>query len=210
MRLHQGNAAGAPQTSRIAAAGRLIADARCGAVRQARQHVPDEAGQRPGEETMTSADSTAQSVINDLDSFYCHNIVASLWADAVANRLEGMAIYLLSDELPEVAEHARAAARRLADRIGDLGGAITADPRQLIDRAPGGNEFTIPDCSDPHAIISYALQRLDVIIAAYQAFLDKIRGRDDVSFALVVGLLAAETHRRADVMAALAGQRAAA
>jgi hypothetical protein len=29
------------------------------------------------------------------------------------------------------------AAARLAGRIGDLGGAITADPRQLIDRAPG-------------------------------------------------------------------------
>jgi ferritin-like protein len=128
----------------------------------------------------------------------------------VANRLEGMAIYLLSDELPEVAEHARAAARRLADRIGDLGGAVTADPRQLIDRAPGGNEFTIPDSSDPQAIISYALRRLDVILAAYQAFLDTVRGRDDVSFALVVGLLAAEAHRRADVMAALAGQRATA
>jgi ferritin-like protein len=72
--------------------------------------------------------------------------------------------------------------------------------------APGGNEFTIPDCSDPHAIISYALQRLDVIITAYQAFLDMVRGRDDVSFALVVGLLAAEAHRRADAQAALAGQ----
>ena len=73
------------------------------------------------------------------DSFYCHNVVVALWADAVANRLEGLAIYLLSDELPEV-------------------------------------------------------------------FLDNVRGRDDVSFALVVGLLGAETHRRADVVAALAGQ----
>jgi ferritin-like protein len=160
---------------------------------------------------MTSPDTAAQAVIDDLDSFYCHNIVVSLWADAVANRLEGMAIYLLSDELPEVADHARAAARRLDDRIGDLGGAITADPRQLIDRAPGYRaEFTIPDCSDPRAIISYALHRLDVIIAAYQAFLDRVRGRDDVSFALVVGLLAAEAHRRADAQAALAGQRATA
>jgi ferritin-like protein len=106
---------------------------------------------------VTSPNGTVQKVIDDLDSFYCHNIVASLWADAVANRLEGMAIYLLSDELPEVAEHARAAARRLADRIGDLGGAVTADPRQLIDRAPG-TEFTIPDCSDPRVIISYALR----------------------------------------------------
>ena len=158
---------------------------------------------------MTSPDITTQDVIGDLDSFYCHNIVVSLWADAVTNRLEGMAIYLLSDELPEVAEHARAAAHRLADRIGDLGGAVTADPRQLVGRAPGDTEFTIPDCSDPQAIISYALHRLDVIITAYQAFLDTVRGRDDVSFALVVGLLAAEAHRRADVMAALADQRAA-
>jgi ferritin-like protein len=159
---------------------------------------------------MTSTDLPAAELAERLDSFYCHNVVAALWADAVANRLEGLAIYLLSDELPEVAEHARAAARRLADRIGDLGGAVTGDPRQLLDRAPGDTEFTIPDCSDPRAITTYALKRLNVIIEAYQAFLDKVRGRDDVSFALVVGLLGAETHRRADVMAALAGQRAAA
>jgi ferritin-like protein len=157
---------------------------------------------------MPSPDLAAQDVIDALDSFYCHNVIVALWADAVANRLEGMAIYLLSDELPEVAEHARKAAARLADRIGDLGGAITADPRQLIDRAPGENEFTIPDCSSPRAIASYALHRLDIIIDAYQAFLDKVRGHDDVSFALVVRLLAAETHRRADATAALAGQGA--
>ncbi|HEX6527566.1 MAG TPA: hypothetical protein VF070_47255 [Streptosporangiaceae bacterium] len=155
---------------------------------------------------MASPDLAADDVIGALDSFYCHNVIVSLWADAVANRLEGLAIYMLSDELPEVADHARAAASRLADRIGDLGGAITGDPRLLIDRAPGGIEFTIPDCSDPQAIVSYAVQRLDVIIAAYQEFLDKVRGRDDVSFALVVGLLAAEQHRRADAQAALAGQ----
>ena len=151
---------------------------------------------------MADPDPNIKDVIDTLDSFYCHNVVAGLWADAVANRLEGLAIYLLSDE---VAERACDAAARLAGRIGDLGGAITADPRQLLDRAPGNYEFTIPDCADPRAIASYALQRLDVIIAAYQAFLDQIRGRDDVSFALVVGLLAAETHRRADVAAALAG-----
>jgi ferritin-like protein len=155
---------------------------------------------------MADPDLNIKAVIDALDSFYCHNVIVSLWADAVANRLEGLAIYLLSDELPEVAEHARKAAARLADRIGDLGGAITADPRQLLDRAPGNYEFAIPDCSDPRAITSYALQRLNVIIAAYQAFLDKIRGRDDVSFALVVGLLATETHRRADVAPALARQ----
>jgi hypothetical protein len=54
------------------------------------------------------------------------------------------------------------------------------------------------------------LHRLDVIIVAYQAFLDMMRGRDEVSFAPVAGLLAAGAHRRADAMAALAGQRVAA
>jgi len=38
----------------------------------------------------------------------CH--LGREWAGAVANRLEGPAIYLLSDEIPEVADHARAAA----------------------------------------------------------------------------------------------------
>lgn len=86
---------------------------------------------------MADPDLNIKAVIDALDSFCCHNVIVSLWADAVANRLEGLAIYPLSDELPEVAEHARKAAARLADRIGDLGGAITADPRQLLDRAPG-------------------------------------------------------------------------
>ena len=104
----------------------------------------------------------------------------------------------------------RSPARRLAGRIGGLGGAITGDPRQLLDRAPRGAEVTIPDCSDPRAITSYALQRLNGIIAAYQNFLDQVRGHDDVSFALVVGLLAAEAHRRADIEAALTRQPAAA
>jgi len=48
----------------------------------------------------------------------------------------------------------RSPARRLAGRIGGLGGAITGDPRQLLDRAPGGAEVTIPDCSDSRSITS--------------------------------------------------------
>ena len=65
--------------------------------------------------------------------------------------------------------------------------------------------FAVPDCSSPRAVAGYARHRLDIIIGACQTLLDKVRGRDDVSFALVAGLLAAETHRRADVIAALAG-----
>ena len=63
---------------------------------------------------MTSPDLAVQDVIETLDSFYCHNVIAALRAGAVANRLEGTAIYLLRDESPDVAGQARAAAARPA------------------------------------------------------------------------------------------------
>ena len=119
---------------------------------------------------MTRTDTTTTEIIDTLDSFYCYNITAALWADAVINRLQGLAIFLLGDELAEVADRARAAARQLAGRIGDLGGAITADPRQLLDRSIPV-EFALPDCSDVASIGEYGLQRLNAIIGAYEASL---------------------------------------
>jgi hypothetical protein len=64
-------------------------------------------------------------------------------------------------------------------------------------------EFTLPDCSDVASIGEHGLQRLNAI-GACQAFLDRGRGTDDLSFHLVLDLLAAETHQRADLQAALA------
>jgi ferritin-like protein len=141
--------------------------------------------------------------IKSLDGFYCANVVGSLWADAVANRLEGPAIYLLTDELAEVSEHARAAARQLADRIGDLGGAITADPRQLLEAAPRDSDFELPDCGDVRSITEAGLRELGVLIAAYEEFLVRVRDTDPVSHQLVTRLLGDEMHRRADIEAAL-------
>jgi hypothetical protein len=51
----------------------------------------------------------------------------------------------------------------------------------------------------------YGLERLENIIGAYEAFFDDVRGKDDVSFHLVLELLGAETHRKAGIEAALAG-----
>lgn len=152
--------------------------------------------------TITTTPDTDQT-IKSLDSFYCANVVVSLWADAVSNRLEGPAIFLLTDELAEVSEHARAAAQRLADRLGDLGGATTADPRRLRDVAPGDTDFELPDCGDVRSIIELGLRELNVLIAAYEEFLGAIRDTDPVSHQLVTGLLADETHRRADIEAAM-------
>jgi ferritin-like protein len=151
----------------------------------------------------TTTSDTELAIIRRLDGFYCANVIASLWADAVGNRLEGPAIFLLSDELAEVSEHARAAAQRLAERIGDLGGAITADPRQLLDVAPRHSDFELPDCGDVRSITDAGLRELNFIISAYEEFLVRVRDTDPVSYQLVTGLLARETHRRADIEAAL-------
>jgi hypothetical protein len=62
---------------------------------------------------------------------------------------------LLTDELAEVSERARAAAQRLADRIGDLG-----DVRSTTDAG---------------------LSELNVIIAAFEEFLVRARDTDPVS-----------------------------
>lgn len=40
------------------------------------------------------------------------------------------------------------------------------------------------------------------IIAAYQTFLEQVRGSDDISFPLVVDLLGKEVHREAEVATA--------
>lgn len=152
---------------------------------------------------MSTTTSVTNLTIKTLDAFYCANVVVSLWADAVGNRLEGPAIYLLTDELAEVSEHARAAAHQLAERIGDLGGAITADPGQLLDARPGDNDFELPDCGDVRSITELGLRELNVMIAAYEEFLGRVRDTDPVSHQLVTRLLGDETHRRADIEAAL-------
>jgi ferritin-like protein len=152
---------------------------------------------------MSATASDTDLAIKTLNSFYCANVVVSLWADAVGNRLEGPPIYLLTDELEEVSDHARAAAHELADRIGDLGGAVTADPRRLLDARPGDHDFELPDCGDIRSITEVGLRELTVMIDAYEEFLATVRDTDPVSHQLVTRLLGDETHGRADIEAAL-------
>ena len=144
-----------------------------------------------------------KEVVRSLDRFYCYNLAVMHWAEALANRLEGPAAFLLGSELEEVAEHSHTAAKALADRIGDLGGAVTADPAQLVERSPLA-EFSLPaSFSDVGTILRYAVGQVRVIIRDYGAFLDRVRGNDELSYQLVLGLLGDEVHREADIEAAL-------
>jgi hypothetical protein len=66
------------------------------------------------------------TVVDALDRLYCRHLVAMHWALAVGNRLEGQPLFLLTDELNEVLDDSLDAARRLADRIAELDGAVGA------------------------------------------------------------------------------------
>jgi bacterioferritin len=145
-----------------------------------------------------------KDILRTLDSFYCYNLVVMHWARAVANRLEGPARFLLTSELQEAAAGAPHAADELADRIGDLEGTVTADPTHFVDRSPI-TEFALPNSnSDVAVILGYALRHIRSIIGEYQTFLDQVRGKDDLSHHLVVGLLGQEVHHEAEITAALA------
>jgi len=144
-----------------------------------------------------------KDVVRSLDRFYCYNLAVMHWAEALANRLQGPAAFLLSSELEDVAEHSHTAAKALADRIGDLGGAVTADPGQLVERSPLA-EFSLPaSFSDVGTILRYAVKQVQAIIRAYGTFLDRVRGNDELSYQLVLRLLGDEVHREAEIEAAL-------
>ena len=73
-----------------------------------------------------------EEIVDTLDSYYCYNLVVMHFSHALRNRLEGQAAFLLGDELEENAEQGLKAAKKLADRIGDLGGVVSADPTQFV------------------------------------------------------------------------------
>ena len=125
------------------------------------------------------------------------------FSHALHNRLEGQAAFLLGDELEENAEQGLKAARKLADRIGDLGGAVSADPTRFVERSPLA-EFSLPDSnSEVGIILRFILEIIRMILGEYAAFLERVRGRDEISHLLVLDLLKEQVARESEIEAAL-------
>jgi ferritin-like protein len=144
-----------------------------------------------------------EEIVDTLDSYYCYNLVVMHFSHALRNRLEGQAAFLLGDELEENAEQGLKAAKKLADRIGDLGGVVSADPTQFVERSPL-EEFSLPDSnSEVGVILSFVLERIRMIIGEYGAFLERVRGRDEISHLLVLDLLKEQVARESEIEAAL-------
>jgi ferritin-like protein len=144
-----------------------------------------------------------QELIDTLDGFYCYYLQALHWSLAVLNRLEGQAAFMLTAELEDVSKQSLKQAKRVAERVAELGGAVTGDPAQLVARSPIG-EFALPSSmSDVAVILRYALERTRVMIGAYGVCLDRTRHHDELTYALVLKLLKHEVAREAELEAAL-------
>jgi bacterioferritin len=77
-----------------------------------------------------------QEIIDLLDSFHAQSWVVVHFSLALKNRLEGQAAFLLSKELEEKAEESTKHAKKLAERIAELGGTWPLDIGQAFFRKP--------------------------------------------------------------------------
>lgn len=107
-------------------------------------------GQVANQELAREADPAG--IIDGLDRLYCYHMAGLCWSLAMDTRLEGQALFLLSDELKEVADEHLGAARALAQRISELGEAITVDATHFLERSPL-DEVSTPQSSDVEAIL---------------------------------------------------------
>jgi len=144
------------------------------------------------------------ALADELDGLYCYEQVVGHWCKAVENRLLGMATFVLPDELTEVADEADEVAERLAARIAQLGGEITADPTSFVTRSPI-DEFTLPDdFGDVVGILTTALYYQRHVIGVYAELLDRLGPADLVTARLLTKILAGKLAREDELEAVVA------
>ena len=145
-----------------------------------------------------------QEIIDTLDSFHAQSWVIVHFSLALKNRLEGQAAFLLSKELEDKAQESTKHAKKLAERIAELGGTETADPTEFVMLSPL-KHFSMPSSnSDVNEILSYILELEQSIIRIYGDFLHRIRDKDDVTYHTLREILEDEIRRESAIESVLA------
>jgi bacterioferritin len=140
---------------------------------------------------------------DQLDRLYCYEQVVMHWCKAVENRLTGFATFALMDKLAEDAADAGEIGTRLAARVAQLGGEITADPSAFVRRAPIVG-LTLPDdFADVTGILAIALGYERDVIAVYDELAQRVRTADAVTHRLLTGILAGKLAREDEIEAVL-------
>ena len=147
-----------------------------------------------------------RSVANRLDSLHAYELVAALWLHAVRERLTGLALFVLRDELEAQINASLANARRLAGRITQLGSAPTCNPLALLATA-SVDDFTMPsDPSDARDVLRCALAYQRQSVATCGALLDSIDGKDAVTTHLLLRILSDKVALEEELESALAAE----
>src|SRR5919112_2219060 len=143
-----------------------------------------------------------QEIIDTLDSFHAQSWVVVYFSLGLKNRLEGQAAaFLLSNELEDKAQQSMKHAKKLAERIAELGGTETADPTEFVMLSPL-KRFSMPSStSDVKVILSYVLEQEQVVIRKYGDFMIKIRDKDDLTYHLIREILEDEIRRESEIEA---------
>jgi bacterioferritin len=94
-------------------------------------------------------------------------------------------------------------AKKLAERIAELGGTETADPTEFVMLSPL-TRFSMPSSnSNVNEILSYILKLQQSIIRAYGDFLHRIRDKDDVTYHVLREILEDEIKLESEIESAL-------
>jgi bacterioferritin len=141
-----------------------------------------------------------QEIIDALDSFHAQSWVVVHFSLGLKNRLEGQAAaFLLSKELEDKAQESMKHAKKLAERVAELGGIETADPTEFVMLSPL-KRFSMPSStSDVKVILSYILEQEQTIIRKYGDFMIKIRDKDDLTYHLLREILEDEIRRESEI-----------
>jgi bacterioferritin len=148
-----------------------------------------------------------QEIIETLDSFHAQSWLVVHFSFALKNRLEGQAAFLFSKDLDEKADQSMKHAKKLAQRITELGGTETADPTRFVDVAKLGR-FSMPSSmSDIEVILSHVLELEQSIIRKYGEFMTKIRDKDDLTYHLIRDILEDEVKDESEIETNLAASK---
>ena len=144
-----------------------------------------------------------QEIINALDSFHAPSWVVVHFSLALKNRLEGQTAFLFSKELEDKAQESMKHAKKLAERIAELGGTETADPTEFVILSPL-KRFSMPRSnSNINEILSYILELERSIISAYGDCLHRIKDKDDLTYHALLEILEDEVKRESEIESVL-------
>ena len=144
-----------------------------------------------------------QEIIDALDSFHAQSWVVVHFSLTLKNRLEGQAAFLLSKELEDKAQESTKHAKKLAERIAELGGTETGDPTEFVMLSPLKRFFMPSSTSDVKVILSYILEQEQTIISKYGDFMIKLRDKDDLTYHRLREILEDEIRRESEIEAVL-------